>query len=1464
MESENNNVFPLTNVQTAYVMGRNSIFELGGRSTHIYYEFVNELDINKFNIAFNKFIKVQPMLRAVIEPTGYQKILDKVPEYHIEQFDLTNSSKVEKQKFILKKREEMSHHIFKIDKWPLFNIEMAQIESNKVYMFCDFDLLIADATSLIILIDEVMNYYDTDAEPVPLEASFRDYVYKLLDVKNSRRYQVDKNFWKKRLMQYPPAPNLISGFNKKMSLPKFKRLQTVISSDIWSKIKRIAEEKMISPTIVLCTAYSMILGYWSNQKSFTINCPVSGKSKADKKMSRVMGDFTKELLLPINRSNIETGNFWENATAVRDVFMMAYKHSAFDGMDIIKQLEKKYRSGTDAIMPIVFTSMVFQDEKFNLLDKLGQLKYGISQTPQVYLDCQVMEIDGELTITWDYVEDLFDKQTITGMFNKYEALVLNINIDGFFDKNIFNLSYEDRLLIKEYNNTNSYIEKATLQDILFESFEKYSDEIAISDGKSSIKYKELNKLTDEVAATLKAEGLGVGDFIGIDASRCTETVINILGVIKCGAAYVPINSEYPEERQRYIYKRSGCKKMLYASYIHNVLKHSSQKLILNKKANSSDTAYVIYTSGSTGEPKGVVISNKSVCNTILDINSRFNVTKNDKVIGISSFCFDLSVYDIFGTIAAGAQLYIASSARNIPELIDIVRKEKITVWNTVPAIMELYIDELQRIEQKQIEGKCAIDNLCNNKTLRVVMLSGDWIPISLPNRIKSEYPDANIYSLGGATEASIWSIYYPVNKTKVEWSSIPYGYPLSNQRLYILDDNMQLCPVGVVGQLYIGGSGVAVCYQNDVEKTKAAFIEHEKLGRIYSTGDYGVMNRNGYIEFKGRKDNQVKIRGHRIELGEIENVLMKHESVENVAVINYKDNKDKNYLCAYIVTSNNIDNIELVNWAASYLPDYMVPRQYVKLSEIPLTSNGKINKKVLPVPEIKSNLSKYVEPRNIIEKKLVEIWQEILGVNQIGIYDDFFDLGGDSISIIKIINKASDNNIQVSLNDMYKYTTINSLSPHVKSSSNIDFDNISKIMNSVNQLAKYTPDEKYESDYANYTKTIQNIKFKKNITYNNILLTGATGFFGSHLAKELLIKTKAQIYLLIRGKDEDSANKRIKSIWKYYFKEVDYIEKYSNRITIVLGDVSKDKLGIPQDKYDYLAETIDCVIHSAGNVNHYGLWEEYKKVNVEGTQRIAKFSQYKRKKYLHYISTISTGFSIDRYNSMKLFNEYNLTYGEKSDIEYCQSKIEGEKIVLDAQKEGVKSKIYRLGFLIQSYEDGIFQINENASTIFGILSMFTKLGMVPDVRAKIFDLTFGDQAAKAIVLLSGINDNNNIYHIFNPNKMSIVDFAKCLNSTNLCNEINIKTIDEFKNYLVTNHKKFKRVISQIVNLGLLEKVFNPAMLCISTCKRTEMILEKLGFKWGKLDSTRSLSMSKVVKRIDNRDKNTDQHKKVLC
>ncbi|PGY88968.1 non-ribosomal peptide synthetase, partial [Bacillus cereus] len=552
------------------------------------------------------------------------------------------------------------------------------------------------------------------------------------------------------------------------------------------------------------------------------------------------------------------------------------------------------------------------------------------QTSQVYLDYQVMEIKGDLQITWDYVEDLFDEQVIGSMFSQYIDMLHHL----VESKDLIQLTLPkvDENIVKQYNQTEKETEKTTLHNLFARQAQKTPDYTAVIMEEESLTYQELNEKSNQVARYLQEKRVGKGSLVGVLAQRCPDTIVNILGILKTGAAYVPVDPEYPQERIDYILNNSQCDLLLTPDVYSKEGLHSCSIEDVENESSPDDIAYIIYTSGSTGKPKGVIITHESAVNTILDMNQKFQVNEDDRFIGLSSICFDLSVYDIFGALSSGASIVQIKDQRDIQEVIETIDKYGITIWNSVPAIMDLTIEFIESMKEYQ-------DN-----ELRLVLLSGDWIPLTLPEKIRKYFGKAQINSLGGATEASIWSIYYPINEINPEWKSIPYGMPLANQKFYVLNYAGQVCPVEVEGELYIGGIGLAQGYKNDDTKTKNAFIEHPTLGRLYKTGDYGVLRKEGYIEFLGRKDQQIKIRGYRVELGEVSNQLLEHKNVQQAVVIDQVDSNGKKFLCAYIVVDDEKVMETIREYLAQKLPEYMIPQYFVKLEQLPLTPNGKIDR----------------------------------------------------------------------------------------------------------------------------------------------------------------------------------------------------------------------------------------------------------------------------------------------------------------------------------------------------------------------------------------------------------------------------------------------------------------------------------------------------------------------------------------
>lgn len=1014
-DNENvNSVFPLTDVQMAYFLGRTSNLDNNYLSTHVYFEVELKAEVEILQNVINKLIIRHPMLRTIVLDDATQKTLEEIPYYNIPFRNIESLSKEEQDNLLSLKREEVSHHNFAIGIWPMFEVQAFQLEAGRLYIMINLDMLIADGHSINILKREIFQLLqEPDKKLSELPRTFRDYIMAYKQFQESKLYLKSKAFWLQKTRDMPLSPQF-PGVSERLSKGKFKRKSYTFFKEEWSEIKRKIQRLDVTYSSYLCAVYGQILSYWCNQPSILMNLTIFNRIPFFEEINDIVGDFTSILLLGIHLQ--DKVDFKEYVKYVQAEMFLSIDNRYYDGVNVMREISRTRKISNQLVAPVVFTSLLFAEDKESSEVYWKKSSYDLSETSQVYLDCQVAEENGSLIINWDYLDGIFDEEIISKMFDTYISM---INRDMTGDASLDLFVNKDKVLLEEYNDTYEESSPTLLHQMFKNTALKSPNAIAIKLGDKKISYEKLNEASSKVAHYILNQGLARNKVIGVLAERSINTIINILGILMAGAAYVPIAPEFPEERRRYIIDHSGSQCMLTPEDVEKILNLDYSEESILPEGNPDDIAYIIYTSGSTGKPKGVVITHEAACNTIIDINNRFEISGEDKIIGLSSMCFDLSVYDIFGSLAAGATLVMIENQRDISNLITVVKEERITVWNSVPTIMKMLLEFSQKL-------RCF-------ESLRLIMLSGDWIGLDIPPKVFQHCPNSKLISLGGATEASIWSIYYPITEVNNEWKSIPYGYPMKNQTIYVLDYMGRVCPVGTPGEIHIGGRGVAKGYCNDEEKTDAAFNYHPTFGRLYRTGDFGVMHENDdglFTEFLGRKDNQVKIQGYRIELGEIEKALNDLEQVQDAVVADKLDSSGKKYLCAYLILSEHIESGEITDYLRERLPSYMIPVKYMEIKEVPMNSNGKVDRSRLP--EIGSdNLTEkqFLEAGNEVERQLSEIWKEILNLEQISIDESFFELGADSLLITKgysLIEAHYPGKIKIT--DLFAYPTILKLS----------------------------------------------------------------------------------------------------------------------------------------------------------------------------------------------------------------------------------------------------------------------------------------------------------------------------------------------------------------------------------------------------------------------------------------------------
>lgn len=854
--------FPLTDVQGAYLLGRNDAFGYGGVACHVYLEVgYAELDPDRVALAWNRLIERHDMLRVVVSADGYQQVLETVDPLVIGVGEDLESV-----------REDFGHRIYASDQWPLFGLHVTQL-ADRAVLHLSMDFLVADWASLWMLLAEFETLHaDPSAALAPIDLTFRDYVLAERQLRESPRYQRDRAYWWDRIDSLPTAPDL-PVIEQTNSSAVFKRRFLRLDADQWAALGRHAQRRDLTPSSVVLSAYAAALERWSRTSAFTLNLTVLNRLPLHPQVQEVIGDFTSVSLLEIDLAAGKT--FADRAGVIGSRLYDDLDHRLCSGVEVLREMARR-RGREAALMPIVFTSAIGLGGGV-----AGRFDgFGITQTPQVFIDCQAMDDADGLQVNWDVREGVFPPGLVDDMFATFESLLIDLAAgdDAWESTEALGLPSWQVGERVEANNTAGPLPDGLLHHGVLVQAALTPDATALKTSRTALTYRELVDKAAGVADALRQAGCVKGDHVAIVMDRGVEQVSAVLGTLLAGGIYLPVDTSQPVLRREAILRDAGVRHVLTQSWLDIADAIAVDQLpvapLQDTPGDPDDPAYVIYTSGSTGKPKGVVLSHRAAANTIDDVNRRFGITAVDTVLGLANLGFDLSVYDIFGPLAVGGTLVIPDADRRADpsHWAELIAAHGVTVWNSVPALLQM-LSTYAATEQAELS------------TLRLVLLSGDWIPITLPDEMIARIPGLEIIAMGGATEAAIWSNYHRYQGLRPGWKSIPYGVPLTNQGFRVLDPAGRDCPVWVPGELYISGAGLAQGYLGDDETTAYRFVTDPNGERLYRTGDLGRYLPGGEIEFLGREDNQVKLRGHRIELGEIEAALLDHPAVSAAGVV---------------------------------------------------------------------------------------------------------------------------------------------------------------------------------------------------------------------------------------------------------------------------------------------------------------------------------------------------------------------------------------------------------------------------------------------------------------------------------------------------------------------------------------------------------------------------------------------------
>ena len=1019
---DKNNGFPLSHLQQAYQFGAQHAFDLHV-ATHTYFEFrLQDLDIAALENALNRLIVQHEALRMTTTGDGQMRILDRVDHYTIKMMDLTLADVLTCEQHLNQVRTRFERTDMDFSLWPCFAVQVSRLPGNIDHVHFNWSPLLLDGRSVSKLFHELSVLYCNPQIAIQATTfSYAQYAHLREQAKASTAYAKAKAYWWERLPELPHGPELplLQGRQQPMRSNLIRR-RVIIDAETWNALKAHAVASKLGLTALMLTLYGASVAQWSKRKHFTLTMLIQNRERDVPGCDEAVASLTSTLLVEMDfRSALP---LIEQVKAVQKRLFLDFMHTKVCGLEVLQQRNREQHSMARANSPVAFVSNleVLADPSWahDLFHRNGRkLVRSNLETPQIGLDHQIAETqDGGLALNWDAMDALFYPGVPDAILQTYRNLIESYaqSIASWTTPMQIAIPADQGRIIDAANRSKQTYDKKYLPQLFLDQAQTQRTAPALLSPGATLNYQQLQHHVAYWSEQLLQIGARPNILVAVFMHKGWEQVVAALSITAAGAAYVPIDPGLPANRISYLLDLCEIKAVLTQSH-HTArpeIKHL-QQLVVDKvrdpaaqstepiplrNHNDQDLAYIIFTSGSTGQPKGVVLNHEGPVNTVLDINAKFGIGASDRVFAISALSFDLSVYDVFGLLAAGGAIIMPDHERirDPAHWLELMHTHQVTVWNSAPALMQMLVEYCRETGSKL------------PASLRVVMMSGDWIPTWLPSAIQQDLPHAKIYSLGGATEASIWSIYYPIETVQGHWLSIPYGKPLANQTMHVFDEQLNPRPIGVPGDLYIGGIGLAQGYWKNPEITERAFIRHPHSGeRLYRTGDLGRYLQDGNIEFLGREDAQIKLQGYRVELGEIETVLQQHADVTHAVVIVHGDQAASRRLVAYVASGNSALNKEvLAAHAAKFLPPYMVPASYILLAQMPVTSNGKVDRKSLPSPEPLAQQSSRA-PQTDTEQKLAQIWQQVLNVplQAISANVSFFDLGGQSFLSVRMMAK---------------------------------------------------------------------------------------------------------------------------------------------------------------------------------------------------------------------------------------------------------------------------------------------------------------------------------------------------------------------------------------------------------------------------------------------------------------------------
>ncbi|QOT00746.1 amino acid adenylation domain-containing protein [Brevibacterium sp. JNUCC-42] len=1001
-----------------------------------------KLDLALFKQAWNDVIQANEMLRTLYrwrEVNQPVQIILKEHQLAFDYYDYSALATTEQTKRIAKQKEADLRKQFTLLEVP-FRIELYKMATDRYQMVISNHHILYDGWSNGIILQEFFQRYHSleigQLSSLPRKPKYKEYI-KWLENQDHERQNA---FWKEYLEGFNTQTSL--AIKKRNAVKKGDVVKHKITLDhfVASQIASFCKEHQVTVASLFYAAWGLLLNRYNNTDDVIFGTTVSGRSGNIEGLEKVVGLFINTLPL-----RFKTDTEKDLLSYTKQVNQAIQLRTQFESTSLVNI---KQASQLDKKEELFDTLLVIENYPLNkqLLQENQGLRvtsYEIHEITNYDLTVAV-ELFEETNMVFTYEQTLFDRDVVERMAQHYSRIIVQIiqsPTKRFVELELFSTGELEEL--EAWNQTNAwYAYDQPIYRLFSEQAKRTPEKIAVICGEVTLTYRQLDERTNQLARTLRQYGVGADAIVGICMERSVEMIVGLLAIAKAGGAYLPIDSKIPIERLSYILEDSGTKLVVTQQEFINKFTKECDTLNLDDKdiyhsdGNSLDDisgprnlAYVIYTSGSTGKPKGVCIEHHSVVNRLNWMQKAYPISSEDVILQKTPYVFDVSVWELFWWAMQGATVsFLAPGQEGNPEcIVETIQRDKVTTMHFVPSMLHVFLEFTEAFDQA--------DKL---RSLQRVFASGEALGVHLVKRFNSLFYDrykTQLINLYGPTEACVDVSFFNCSPW-IDYEKVPIGKPIDNTQFLVLDRNLMLQPVGVPGQLCISGVGLARGYANKPELTREKFIDHpfDTGKRLYLTGDLARWLSDGNIEYLGRIDYQVKVRGFRIELGEIEHQLLDFPSMKEAVVLVKQDKKEDDYLVAYVVCEEELNAAEVKQFLLKRLPEYMVPNTFIRIEEMPLTTNGKLDRKALPVPQVTELTQKatYVKPQTEIERKIADIYKEVLEVESVGLYDNFFDIGGNSLKLIRIYSRLSKAlGKELTVATLFRYPTVASLTQYL-------------------------------------------------------------------------------------------------------------------------------------------------------------------------------------------------------------------------------------------------------------------------------------------------------------------------------------------------------------------------------------------------------------------------------------------------